>query len=67
MNDITDLSKEDREIVASSWGLKLNRNKAAYYKLLDYVKAETKDIKELPFFVVEMLTELGYQTPLIPN
>ena len=64
MKEIVELSTQERDIIASTWALKLNRPKGAYDILLRKLKDGYKPIDEFPLFVVKILQEMKYRTPL---
>ena len=64
MKELVQLTTQDSDIIASTWALRLNRPKGAYDILLRKLKDGHKPIDEFPFFVIKILQEMKYRTPL---
>ena len=58
--NLENITPEHLDAISSTWALKLNRANLYYQNLLKKVSSGDKDWKELPYFVVEALRELGY-------
>ena len=58
---IEKLTQTHIDQIASTWALKLNRPKTYYIFFLKEVRDGNKDIEVLPFFVIKLLHQLGYE------
>lgn len=61
MKELKNISENEKDIIASTWALKLSRPEN-YYKFLfeKYIKGK-KDVKELPYFIYIILKDWGYR------